>query len=130
MDGLTLLGQGREAEVFGLPDGSVLKLMRDAAQQSALDREAAALASLAAGDDLAPKVRGRVSVTGRPGLVLDRVNGPDLLSLVGSRPWLVRRADSNLFRRWQIVRVAARVHAGIDEELDTLIAWMRARRRA
>src|SRR5262245_31525388 len=32
MDGMTLLGQGREAEVYALPDGSVLKLLRSRVQ--------------------------------------------------------------------------------------------------
>jgi Phosphotransferase enzyme family len=46
-------------------------------------------------------VLGQTTVGGRPGILLERVDGPDLLSLVGSRPWLLRRAG----------RVMAEVHA-------------------
>jgi streptomycin 6-kinase len=99
MDGMTLLGQGREAEVFARPDGSVLKLLRQAGQSA--DREIAALASVADGDALVPRVLGRMELDDRPGILLERVDGPDLLSLVGSRPWLLRRAG----------RVMAQVHA-------------------
>jgi len=104
---LTLLGQGREAEVFGLPDGSVLKLMRDADRREALEREIAALAAVADGVGLVPRMRGRVDLDGRPGVLLDRVDGPDLLTLIGSRPWLVHRAG----------QVLASVHARLHEQV-------------
>src|SRR5689334_25069148 len=87
---MKLLGQGREAEVFARPDGSVLKLLREPGQSA--DREIAALDAVANGDALVPRVLGQTTVGGRPGILLERVNGPDLLSLVGSRPWLLRRA--------------------------------------
>jgi aminoglycoside phosphotransferase (APT) family kinase protein len=90
MDGLTLLGQGREAEVFALPDGTVLKLLRTADQS--IDREIAALAAVAAHDGLVPGVLGRTTIGDRPGILLERVGGPDLLTLSESRPWLMRRA--------------------------------------
>jgi aminoglycoside phosphotransferase (APT) family kinase protein len=99
MDGMKLLGQGREAEVFARPDGSVLKLLREPGQSA--DREIAALDAVANGDALVPGVLGQTTVGGRPGILLERVDGPDLLSLVGSRPWLLRRAG----------RVMAEVHA-------------------
>jgi aminoglycoside phosphotransferase (APT) family kinase protein len=38
-----------------------------------------------------------------------------------------RPFDASLFRRWQIVRAAARFYAGIDEEVEPLTAWLRAR---
>ena len=43
-----------------------------------------------------PAVHERVTVEGRPGLVLDRVDGPDLLTLLGRRPWLVLSAGKTL----------------------------------
>jgi aminoglycoside phosphotransferase (APT) family kinase protein len=107
MDGLILLGQGREAEVFALPDGTVLKLMRDPGQLPAMDREADALATVTAKDGLVPALHRRVTIGDRPGIVLDRVRGPDLLSLIGSRPWLVPRAAHVL------AAVHTRIHARI-----------------
>jgi aminoglycoside phosphotransferase (APT) family kinase protein len=103
MDGMRLLGQGREAEVFALPDGSVLKLLRSAGQSA--DREIAALAAVADGDALVPRVLGRTTIGGRPGILLERVDGPDLLSRVGSRPWSLPRAGIVM------ARVHARLHA-------------------
>jgi aminoglycoside phosphotransferase (APT) family kinase protein len=96
---MRLLGQGREAEVFARPDGSVLKLLREAGQSP--DREMAALAAVSGCDGLVPAALGRITVSGRSGIVLERVDGPDLLSLVGSRPWLLRQAG----------RVMAEVHS-------------------
>src|SRR5262249_42177673 len=64
------------------------------------DREIAALGALAGDAGLAPRVLGRTTIDGRSGILLERVSGPDLLSLVGSRPWLLGRAG----------RVMAEVH--------------------
>src|SRR5215471_7237997 len=90
MDGMTLLGQGREAEVFAMRDGSVLKLLRHATP--AADREVAALAAVADDDALVPRVLGRTTIGERPGILLERVSGPDLLTLMESKPWLMRKA--------------------------------------
>jgi hypothetical protein len=38
-----------------------------------------------------------------------------------------RHFDADLFRRWQIVQVAARFYAGINEEVNTLTSWLRSR---
>jgi aminoglycoside phosphotransferase (APT) family kinase protein len=105
--GLTLLAEGREAEVFLRPDGTLLKLLRDPAWASRVQREAAALSALNAHRDLAPCCIETVEVDGRPGLVLERVPGRDLLSVLERRPWLLRRAG----------RVMAEVHAAMHDEV-------------
>jgi aminoglycoside phosphotransferase (APT) family kinase protein len=105
VDGLTLLGEGREAEVYALPDGAVLKLLRQPSQSA--EREIAALTAVAGHDVPAPRVRGRTTIDGRPGILLDRVSGPDLLSLLETRPWLTRRAGLVL------ASVHARMHATV-----------------
>ena len=92
LDGLVPLGAGREAEVFLRPDGSVLKLMRSPNHQLRVEREAAALRTLAGPRHLAPRLREVVTVDGRPGLVTERVVGTDLMSLLTGRPWLFLRA--------------------------------------
>jgi hypothetical protein len=38
----------------------------------------------------------------------------------------LRPFDVGLYRRWQVVRVAARFYAGIPEEVDHLTAWLRS----
>src|SRR5207244_2376431 len=92
LDGLVPLGAGREAEVFLRPDGSVLKLMRSPDHQLRVEREAAALQTLAGPRHLAPRLREVVTVDGRPGLVAERIVGTDLLSLLTGSPWLFLRA--------------------------------------
>ena len=86
------LAEGREAEVFVLPDGTVLKLMRDPGDADRVAREAAALRVLAAGGYPAPTLMGTTTVDGRPGLVTTRVHGTDMLSALERRPQSVFRA--------------------------------------
>lgn len=81
-----LLAQGREAEVFLEPDGAVLKLLRNPDGEDRVHREAAALAALRAHGHRAPEPHRIVTVDRRPGLVMERVEGIDLLSAMGRRP--------------------------------------------
>lgn len=87
-----LLGEGREAEVFLLPDGTVLKLMRDPEDADRVEREAAACAVLGPTGAACPFVVGVVTIDNRPGLVMQRVDGTDLLSLLQANPMRVFRA--------------------------------------
>jgi aminoglycoside phosphotransferase (APT) family kinase protein len=88
------LAQGREAEVFLEPDGSVLKLLRNPAWGDRVHREASALDALRRHGHLAPRAMRTVTVDGRPGLVMERVEGGDLMSLLGRRPLSVFRAGT------------------------------------
>jgi aminoglycoside phosphotransferase (APT) family kinase protein len=92
MTDLPKLAEGRQAELFLLPDGRVLRLMRPELPDPAgmADLEAAALRAASAAGVPVPAVYERVERDGRPGLVLERLDGTDLLTLVGRRPWLVR----------------------------------------
>jgi aminoglycoside phosphotransferase (APT) family kinase protein len=92
------LAQGREAEVFLEPNGTVLKLMRDPSHQWRVDREAAALAALAVDGIAAPEVLGVIAVDGRPGLVMSRLDGDDLLTRLGRWPLSVLKAGKVLGR--------------------------------
>jgi hypothetical protein len=129
VDRHTRLGQHREAEVFALSDRSVLKLMRGAGQLAAVERESTALNAIAGEGGLVPRVRRLVMCDGRPGLVLGRVNGPDLMTLVATRPWLLRRAGQVLAGVQARLHNRARFSAGIEEEVGPLTAWLRARYR-
>jgi len=90
--GLRRIGQGREAEIFLWPEGGVLKLYRDAAYARSRDVEAAAMAAAKAAGAPAPGAIARVEVDGRPGLVMERVAGVDLLTQSGRKPWTVASA--------------------------------------
>lgn len=84
---LVLLGAGREAEVFAWDEGRVLRLARDPRRSGMIEREAAALAAAHEAGANVPAVHELVTVDGRPGVVLDRVDGIDLLTWLGRRPW-------------------------------------------
>ena len=102
--GRTRIGEGREAEIFAWDDGTVLRLLRPGIDPARAQGEAAAMRAAAAGGVDVPRVRGTTTVEGRAGLVMDRVDGPDLITLMGRRPWTIPRAA-------RIVGVAqARMH--------------------
>jgi aminoglycoside phosphotransferase (APT) family kinase protein len=102
---LVLLGEGVEAEVFLRGDGSVLKLLRDPAWASRADGEAAILRVLGSHGYPAPAVIDVVTVDGRPGLVMSRVQGTDLLTQLGRMPLALLRA----------ARVLGDVHASMHQ---------------
>jgi thiamine kinase len=83
------LGEGREAEVYAWGDGDVLRLLRDPRDRAALEREAAALAAASAARAPVPAPRQLVEIEGRPGLVMQRLDGADMFTLLGRRPWMV-----------------------------------------
>jgi aminoglycoside phosphotransferase (APT) family kinase protein len=89
--GLEKIAEGREAEIFLLPDGRVLRLVRDGMPHAheRVGLEAVALAAAAEAGVPVPAVFERETRDGRAGLVMERLEGRDLLSVVGSRPWLV-----------------------------------------
>ncbi len=89
MTELEKIAEGREAEIFAWQDGSVLRLMRSPDAQQAVASQAIAMkAALEAGVDV-PEVRGTETVDGRPGLIMERIDGPDMLTLIGKKPWLI-----------------------------------------
>ncbi|MFD2795044.1 phosphotransferase family protein [Promicromonospora vindobonensis] len=82
-----LLGSGREAEVYARGNDAVVKLYRTG--QHGHHAEALALTSLA-GHRVAPGLVEVIDHDGRPGLVLERVIGTDMLDLLQRRPWRMR----------------------------------------
>ena len=93
MPDLMLLAEGREAEVFLRSDGSVLKLLRESTYGPRAEREAAALRILNADGYSAPKLLELVTVNGRRGIVTERIDGENLLVLLGH----------HLFRSFELV---------------------------
>jgi Ser/Thr protein kinase RdoA (MazF antagonist) len=77
-----LLGEGRMAEVFAYGDGLVLKL--DRPDWNGLSGfEASVLEALADAGLPVARPRGTVTIDGRDGVLLDRVDGPSLLQVLG-----------------------------------------------
>jgi hypothetical protein len=79
-----MLGAGREAEVYSWGADAVIKLYRPG--YLGHRAEALALAQLDA-RGVAPGLICVVEHEGRAGLVLERLRGPDMLSLLERRPW-------------------------------------------
>ena len=95
---LIKLGEGREAEIFAWDDHSVLRLMRNAAFGERLEKEAAALRVARDGGLPVPSPGELIQLDGRPGLVMQRIDGPDLITAVGRKPWLIVRYARTLGR--------------------------------
>lgn len=78
---MELLGEGRTAEVFSYGDGRVLKL--DRPEWNGLSTfEATLLTRLADAGLPVARPHGTVTVDGRSGVILDRVDGPALLQVL------------------------------------------------
>ena len=119
---LCRLGGGREAEIFAFGAGRVLRLARDPQRASAVEREVTALAAARRAGAPVPAVYGLLSVEGRPGAVIERLDGEDMLIRLGRRPWSV----------WTIGRALGRAHArlhGVQApgELPSLVDELRNR---
>jgi len=95
-DDLELLGAGREAEVFAWEGGHVLRLARNPFDTGMIEREVIALRAAHAAGTSVPAVYERLTVDGRPGVVLERVDGIDLLDWLAARPWAVRSVGRTL----------------------------------
>jgi tRNA A-37 threonylcarbamoyl transferase component Bud32 len=102
--GLRLIGQGGEAEVFECPDGRVLKLLRASRPRTGLAFEIAALEAARSAGVSVPQVYEEVVIDGRTGLMMERLDGTDLLTIIGRKPWLVFRSG----------RLTGEIHARIN----------------
>lgn len=87
------LGWGREAEIFAYGDGRALRLLRDPDGRDRLEQEAAAMTAAHRAGVAVPAVHELIVVDGRPGLVMDLVDGTDLMTGLARRPW---RAPSSV----------------------------------
>jgi aminoglycoside phosphotransferase (APT) family kinase protein len=86
---LERIGEGAEAEIFAWPDGRALRLLRRR-DPAALAAEQAAMQAVHGVVDV-PQPGELVTVDERPGLVMERVDGRDLLAALEARPWQVGR---------------------------------------
>lgn len=83
------IAEGREAEMYEWEDGKVLRLLRDRGGQHWLDQQAAALDAARASGVRVPGVYGMTTVMDRPGMIMERIAGLDLLTVVGGMPWKI-----------------------------------------
>lgn len=98
---LKKIAEGAEAEIYEWEPGTVLRLFRDARGAESIAYERAAMDAVRAIVPLVPAVLGVTDVMGRPGIIMERIDGPDLLGMIASRPWTV----------WRAGRITGEVHA-------------------
>ncbi len=112
------IGAGREADVHAWGDDAVVKLYRPGF--GGHRAEAQALASLD-GHDIAPKLIDVVDCDGRTGLVLERLGGQDMLTLLQRQPWRVLGLARALATAHLAVN-AVRVPTGLPDLREVLAA--------
>ncbi len=95
------IAEGREAEMFAWEEGKILRLLRNPAAKEQNEWQAAAIEAARSSGVRVPAVYGMTTVDGRPGLIMERLEGPDLLTLIGQRPWTIFRVG----------RISGEVHA-------------------
>ena len=114
----TLVGAGRNADVYDVGGGRVLRRYRDGRDAAAVDREAQVMAHARAHGVPVPEV---FEVTGSD-IVMERAMGPTMLDVLGRHPWTLRRQARLLARLHETVHHAPalpglRAPCG-DEDLD------------
>jgi aminoglycoside phosphotransferase (APT) family kinase protein len=109
-DTLTRIGEGREAEMFAWEDGKVLRLLRNAERGNQVQWEAAAMETARSRGLPVPAIYGITEVMGRPGIIMERIDGSDLLTQMSARPWTVFKAGNVLGE------VHARLHSVVASE--------------
>lgn len=108
--------------MFAWEGGTILRLLRDPGNQRGNDLQAAAIEAAAASGVRVPKVFGTATVMGRPGLIMERCDGADYLTLIGRNPLQVFPA----------ARIMGEVHARLHEaagsdSLPPIRDWLRSR---
>ena len=98
------IGEGREAEIFEWGDGQILRLVRDPDGQDRAERQAAAMTAAWKSGVPVPNLRARIQVDGRPGIVMERVDGPSLMRVLARSPW----------RLFSVARTLGVVHARLN----------------
>src|SRR4030065_1914707 len=91
--------------MFAWEDGLILRLLREPGSEQRNQWQAAAIETARARGVRVPAVVGAATVMGRPGLIMERIEGPDLLTLIGRRPWTAFRVG----------RICGEVHAQVHE---------------
>lgn len=101
---LTKIAEGREAEIFAWEDGKVLRLFHSGRTEAEAERQGRMMEEVGAAGVRAPGLYGQVTIEGRHGLIMERLDGPDLLTALGSAPW----------RLFSVAATCGRVHANLN----------------
>ncbi len=104
---LKKIAEGREAEMFAWGEGKILRLMRgsDDFERARMERDMLVLKGARERGLRVPAVYEAVEHMGRPGIVMERIDGADLLTVIGRQPWKV----------WWVAGISGRAHARMHE---------------
>lgn len=121
---LRRLASGNEADVFVLDHQRVLKLWRARSSTVRAEREAEVTEAVRKVGAPAPRVLDLTHHDGRPGIVFDRLDGPDLHDALRQRPWELSRIAGELVRAQGLVAAvpAPPQLPGISELIEDAIA--------
>ena len=100
-----MIAEGREAEIFAFGDGAVLRLLRSPDARHQVEWESVAMEAARSCGIRVPAPQGVTTVRGRPGLIMERIEGEDMLTAVSKRPWLLYSA----------ARIFGEIHAQLHE---------------
>lgn len=101
---LKKVAEGREAEMYEWADGKLLRLLRPGFSAASLDRELLGSRAAAEAGVRVPATFERVTLDGRPGVVVERIPGRDLLAEIGAQPWKI----------WSIGGACGELHARLN----------------
>jgi hypothetical protein len=94
-----LVGAGRNADVYDIGNGRVLRRYRDGREPAWVEHEAQVMAHARAGGAPVPEV---FDISGSD-IVMERAAGPTMLDDLGRRPWTVRAHAGLLARMHELV---------------------------
>ncbi len=101
---LEKLGEGYEAEIFAWEDGQALRLFREGHERN-VEPERIAIPAALAGGIPAPRIGEALRLGGREGTIMERIDGENLLDLVGRKPWFMTR------EAWETGKIHAKLNA-------------------
>ena len=113
------IGRGYIAEVFAYGEGKVVKLLFDEDGAEAAEREAHITAAAVEAGLPAPRIWETLTVNGRPGIVMDRVEGVTMLRWGTTFPWRIYTGAKRM----------ARLHAEVHSRRGADIPDLRDRLR-
>jgi len=102
---LQKIAEGREAEMFAWDEGQVLRLYRSGFSKVDAERQALLLRAARSAGVRVPAVYDVVDMDGRAGIILERLEGTDLMTVLGRQPW----------RLFGIARTTGRTHARLNQ---------------
>jgi Ser/Thr protein kinase RdoA (MazF antagonist) len=116
---MKLIGKGQHSDVFDNGDGTVLKVYRPDTPEALCRQDFEISAAVARHYDKAPAVLGLREMQPRPGIVLEKIDGPILLEAIG-RNLLGTRRYARAFARAHI-EIHGRSFEGLPPQKDYLL---------